>query len=220
MSKNHDDKKNETPQPVQKPRARFWCESTVNAPGSLARKSLDCWEGIPGRINFPEITYHGKKGMSIYGEEWVDEATAALDLLKDGGMLRYDPQQIIDSGLLSFDQVVDVLGGDTPLFWVQGPAGIEKVRRKLVNTQAGEVAKVEPGENDVLPEIARMSPEEVKDAAFAHGLNLQPRISEKKAKQQLFDYINGLSPERKRAGMKKYKALMAERRSNPTVASK
>lgn len=217
MSKN-ESKSNEAKAPEaveeEKPMVRFWCESTVYPKGGMQFKSLDPFEGDPCRMNFPQVPYHGKP-LSFLGEIWIDDPKVVIALMQDGGNVRYDAQQIVDSGILSFDQVCEVLGGDTPLVWVAGPAGIEKVHRRLVPMPGADVPRVDPELDVPIAQVARMNMEQVKDVAFAFGLSIAPRTGEKKAKQALFDHLKGLSEDEERAGMKKYKALLDKHRRAP-----
>jgi len=206
---------NDSPEKIP-PMARFWCESTVYPKGGMQYRSLDPFEGDPCRMNFPNVSYHGKP-LSFLGEIWIDDPKVAIALMQDGGNVRFEPQQIVDSGLLSYGQVIEVLGGDMPLVWVSGPAGIEKINRKVINTQSGGVPDVDPELDIPIKLVSRMTMPEVTDVAFAFGLTIPPRCAEKKAKQMLFDHLKNLSPEADREGMKKYKALMAESRSGPVA---
>lgn len=183
---------------------RFWLESTVYPRGGTQYKSADPFEGQIAMAKFPAIAYHGQR-LFINGEARIDDPQVIVKLLGLGGHLRYDAQEIIDSGLIPFSQVVELLGPN-PIFWENGPTGVMKIRRQLVNRQSGDISDVD-GEPDVpIKRIQMMDLDELRELADMFGIYLPAKIGIVKARTDFMTAFEKLDGDAKKAGQEKWNA--------------
>jgi hypothetical protein len=63
--------------------------------------------GTHAQRSYPNISYK-KKPLTIRGERWIDDPAVCAYLMSNPGPLRFDPQEAIDKGLLTADQVRDL----------------------------------------------------------------------------------------------------------------
>jgi len=183
---------------------RFFLESKVYPAGGQQYNSADPFEGEMAIGRYPKIAYDGRK-LVISGEARINDPGVIVKLLKCGGRLRYDAQEIIDSGLVSFDQVVELLGPE-PFFWENGPMGIRKFRKSLVNTQAGEVPSVDREPDVPIKRVQLMDLEELRDLADMFGIYLPAKVGLAKAREDFLNAFEDLTPEAKREGQDKWNA--------------
>jgi len=94
---------------------RFWLPSTVNVPGFPPYRSEDPWEGVKktgmasatSKVTFMNCPDEGSAPLVIHGEKWIDNGDIIRHLLfkSKNGLLRFDPQEAVDKGYISFEEM-------------------------------------------------------------------------------------------------------------------
>jgi len=94
---------------------RFWIPCKFLLPGVPPMLSTDPFIGRNGGLRsdrvliaeraYPNMYYHGKKGFTIRGEEFIDDPSVVRKLVAKPGTLRFDPQEVVDLGYMSYDDI-------------------------------------------------------------------------------------------------------------------
>lgn len=156
--------------------ARFWMKFRRYNLGSRDTvcdypypKSAD-EHGTIGRAFYPNIPDPRKAkpkegrqpGTEIHGEGWFEDPDQVEGLIRhSGGRLQFDPQEIVDKGILSVEKMAEL--GYTKV--KPAPAGVKLAERKPT---------------EVIPSFGRMSDEEIREWANKHELFLDARLGRQK----------------------------------------
>jgi hypothetical protein len=143
---------------------RFWFYSNIHRPGTHDIKDPDPWAGQPAQctwenIEDPAPEYRGRP-LSIRGERYINDPCTARILISKPGRLHFDPQQAVDLGFMTAEemQAKGYKVEDRPDVKVKKPKEVTKPKTDLETMTKNELIEY-AGNNKINIDVRKNKPE-------------------------------------------------------------